>query len=243
MSILKFEKVSKKYPYEKEFLLKDISFELSAGESVGIVAEKQSGKSSIVKMIAGLTKPTDGKILLYGKPLDECDMSTCNVGAVFDDFALMKGKTVLKNICYPLKIRKTENFLQVAQTAVNNFNLNDVANVKAKKLTETDKLKTALARLSTRKLDLLIFDDIYRNIDRTDAIEYINRLIQKDAAVLFLSSQTIDLQNCKRVYVFANGSTVFCGSCGEAEEYIKESKCFDKYDINKDMQNLLQKNK
>ena len=238
MCILKFEGVSKKYPYEKEFLLKEISFEVSAGEKVGIVAEKQSGKSSIVKMVAGLTKPTDGKIFLYGKDIAECDMSACNVGIVFDDFALMKGKSVIKNISYPLKVRKVENYLQIAQTAVENFNLQKIAGVKAKKLSYENKLKTALARLSTRKPDLLIFDDVCRNIDRQTAIEYTDLIIQKDAAVLYLSAKVSDLQDCARVYVIANGTTVFCGNPAEAGNYINTSKCFDKFDVNADMENL-----
>lgn len=242
MGVLKFCGVSKKYPYEKEFLLTDLSFEVGEGERVGIAAEKQCGKTSVVKMIAGLTMPTDGKILLYGKPLEQTPPSDRGIGAVFDDFALMKGKTVRKNLEFPLKVRKAEDFRQKATAAAENFGLEDLLDVKAKKLSAEQKFLTALARLSAREINLLVLDDVLRNIDKNFAIQYIGRFLEgRNCGVLQLSSSVDDLAYCGRVYVVADGAVVFCGGYDEAKSFVETSRCFDKFGINDDMQKLSQR--
>lgn len=227
MCLLKFDKVSKRYPYEKCFLLSDVSFFVNAGEKVGIVADVQCGKTTIVKMLAGLTKPTRGEIYFFGRQSNQVEVRDRGLGVVFDDYALMKGKTALKNIEYPLKVRKDKNYREKALAAANKFGLENVLSLKAKKLSPQDKLKVALARLSTRKLSLLVLDGVMANKEAEGAIQYISA-IQSDA-VLMLESDIKALACCDRVYVLCDGATAFEGNYDAALDFVNKTRCFDKY--------------
>ena len=64
--MLRFERVSKIYPTGE--VLKDITWEIKSGDRVGLVGVNGAGKSTQLRMIAGIEEPTDGKILFQGSP-------------------------------------------------------------------------------------------------------------------------------------------------------------------------------
>ena len=241
MCILEFKNVSKKYPYVKQDLLFDVSFCVKKGQRVGIVAEKQCGKSSLIKMIAQLTKPTTGQILLDGRDIENLNLQNEKVGIIFDDFALIKGKSVLENVEFPLKARKQQNAKQIVAEQVEKFDLQDVSKTKAKNLDNLQKLKTALARLDSRKdLALVVFDDIFANIPRQDAIKYIDLFLQnRQTSILQTASDVDHLCDCDVVYVVAEGTLAFVGNFEQAKQYIEKTQCFDKFGINEQIEKIL----
>ncbi len=242
MCVLKFNNVSKQYPYVKDFLFKDLSFCVSKGQRVGIVAEKQCGKSSVVKIIAQLTKPTEGQVLLNGNDLFSVPFEQRGIGIVFDDFALINGKSVAKNIAFPLKVREEQNIKQIVLQQTKKFGLEKVEKTKAKKLSPLQKLQTALARLDSRKdLELVVLDDIFARVDKQSATHFLNLFLQdRNVGILQTSTEVDHLCECDVVYVVADGTIAFCGSFAEAKNYIDKTKCFDKFGINEDIKKILQ---
>lgn len=242
MCVLKFDNVAKKYPYVKDFLFKDVSFCVKKGQRVGIVAEKQCGKSSMVKMLAQLVKPTQGQILLDGKDLFSVPIEQRSIGIVFDDFALIKGKSVAKNIAFPLRVRHAENVENIVSEQIKKFDLNEVAGTKAKKLLPLQKLKTALARLDARKdIDLVVLDDIFAKTDKQSATFFVDLFLKdREVAILQTASEIDHLDECDVIYVIAEGTVAFCGTFADAKNYIQTTKCFDKFGINEDIKKILQ---
>ena len=242
MCILKFEKVSKQYPYVKDFLFFDVSFCVNKGQRVGLLAEKQCGKSSMVKIIAQLTKQTEGKVFINGKNNEEISLQNEGVGIIFDDFALIRGKSVAKNIVFPLKARKIKDAKQIALQQAQKFDLFDIKDTKIKKLDSLQKFKTALARLDSRKdLQLVVFDDIFANIQREQAIKYIDLFLRdRQVGILQTSSEIDHLCDCDVIYIVADGTVVFNGGFEDAKQYLQQSKCFDKFGINDDIKRILQ---
>ena len=196
MCLLRFDGVSKKYPYEKTFLLEDVSFKVEEGENVGIACDVQCGKTTIVKMLAGLTKPTGGEIIFRGSGLKEIE--------------------------FPMKVRKLPDYREKALEAAKKFGLETVLYTKAKKLSAEDRLSVALARLSVRKLSLLALDGVSVGAERLARLDF--------SASLRLSSDIAALDGCDRVYVIARGKTVFEGGFASAKEYIEQTRCFDKFE-------------
>lgn len=230
METLFFEKVRKKYPYEKYFLLDGITFSVKKGQKKGILCERQSGKSTIVKLAADLTKPTEGQILLDGKQLCEIEISKRNICVIFDDFALMN-KSVEKNLAYPLKVRKEKDIQNKVDFALKEFCLKEVKNFKPKKLSEGQKLAAVFARASLRNFDFVLFDDIFRHTGKSEAMALADKLLkEKNAGCLFFSSDANDLDFCDSVIVIADGKTLFEGEPSEAENFVKTTKCFNKYE-------------
>jgi putative spermidine/putrescine transport system ATP-binding protein len=82
-----------------------ISIELAAGEFLSFLGPSGSGKTTTLSMIAGLTEPSGGEILLRGKPLNPLAPYRRNIGVVFQNYALFPHMSVEKNVAFPLEMR------------------------------------------------------------------------------------------------------------------------------------------
>jgi len=94
-----FEGVS--FAYDRDPVLSDIDLAISAGEQVAILGPNGAGKSSLVSLLLGLYRPTTGRVLAGGVPLDELDMPSLRrgMGVVLQDPVIFPG-TVAENIAY-----------------------------------------------------------------------------------------------------------------------------------------------
>jgi ATP-binding cassette subfamily B protein len=86
---VRFENVSFTYPGATERAVRDVSFHLRPGQSLALVGENGSGKTTIIKLLARLYTPNAGRILLEGKDLAEWEVSRLRqrIGVIFQDFA------------------------------------------------------------------------------------------------------------------------------------------------------------
>ncbi len=84
----RFEGVGFRYPGSERWILRDLSFELRAGEALALVGENGAGKTTLVKLLARLYDPDEGRILLDGHDLRDYDLADvrANIGVIFQDF-------------------------------------------------------------------------------------------------------------------------------------------------------------
>ena len=84
----RFEGVGFRYPGSDRWVLRDLSFELKAGEALALVGENGAGKTTLVKLLARLYDPDEGRILLDGHDLREYALADvrANIGVIFQDF-------------------------------------------------------------------------------------------------------------------------------------------------------------
>lgn len=94
-----FSHVSFKYPGTQRYVLRDINFTLSPGETIALVGANGSGKSTIIKLICGLYKPTSGTVAISGVPAHQLSPSRRKslFSAVFQDF-LTYSVTIAENV-------------------------------------------------------------------------------------------------------------------------------------------------
>ncbi len=106
---IEFHNVSFRYPGTDRFVLKDLSFTITAGESAAIVGENGAGKTTLVKLLARFYDPTEGVILLDGKDLRDYDPKDLHrhIGVIFQDF-----------VRYDLSARENIGFGQVDRLQV-----------------------------------------------------------------------------------------------------------------------------
>src|SRR5947209_4505614 len=95
--------VSKKF--KNAVVLEDINFDMAEGESLVLLGASGSGKTTILRIIAGLDEPDTGSIILHGKDVTELPARERGVGVIFQSYALFPRMTVEKNIGYGLRIR------------------------------------------------------------------------------------------------------------------------------------------
>lgn len=174
--------------YTKEYYtLNDINLVVNKGEHVILHGEIESGKSSLIRVIAGLEKPTKGQVLINQTPLHEINFkSQFNLGYLSGFGAFFNGKTVRANLEYVLRIRgfsKTDS-KNLVNSAIMLNKLENLADVKIKILSEYDKLRVAIVRLSLRPLDLIVVDDIFEKCTKSEITklsEMVNTLISRNA--------------------------------------------------------------
>src|SRR3977135_1429705 len=91
--------------FKKSRVLEDITFDVAEGESLVLLGASGSGKTTILRIIAGLEQPDSGRVILHGKDVTDLPARERGVGVIFQAYALFPRMTVEKNIAYGLKIR------------------------------------------------------------------------------------------------------------------------------------------
>src|SRR5256714_14066714 len=91
--------------FKKSRVLEDVSFDVAEGESLVLLGASGSGKTTILRIIAGLEQPDSGRVILHGKDVTDLPARERGVGVIFQAYALFPRMTVEKNIGYGLKIR------------------------------------------------------------------------------------------------------------------------------------------
>src|SRR4029078_10115219 len=90
----------------KTSVLENISFDVAEGEALVLLGASGSGKTTILRIIAGLEQPYTGHIILHGRDVTELPARERGVGVIFQSYALFPKMTVEKNIGYGLRIRR-----------------------------------------------------------------------------------------------------------------------------------------
>jgi ABC-type Fe3+/spermidine/putrescine transport system ATPase subunit len=92
--------------FKKTTVLEDIDFDVAEGESLVLLGASGSGKTTILRIIAGLEEPDTGRIILHGRDVTELPARERGVGVIFQSYALFPRMTVEQNIGYGLRIRR-----------------------------------------------------------------------------------------------------------------------------------------
>src|SRR3954469_15332440 len=111
--MLKVERLTKTYKAAGGPLtvLRDVSFDLHAGDSLAIVGPSGSGKTTLLGLCAGLDRPTTGEVILAGESIGALDedaralVRNRHIGFVFQNFQLVPTLTALENVTVPLELR------------------------------------------------------------------------------------------------------------------------------------------
>lgn len=173
--------------YTKEyFTLNDINLKVERGQHLILLGEKESGKSSLIRILAGLEKPTKGEVLLLNKPISEVSFKTdLQMGYLSSFGAFFNHKSVRKNLNFVLQIRglKKEEITSQVNACILVNKLENIASLQVRNLSAYDKLRVAIARLSLRPLDFIVIDDVFENTSEEETkklAELVNELIAKN---------------------------------------------------------------
>lgn len=162
--------VYKRYTREY-YALSNITFEVKRGEILALVGPKDSGKTCIMRILAGIEKPDKGEVYIKNFPLDKIDYSLdVSMGYLPYKTIFFEKKTVYDNLKYVLEIRKTEKSLieEKINQAVIDFRLESIINTKVGKLTNYERYLVSIARLSFRKLEIVLIDNIFEELSNAE---------------------------------------------------------------------------
>ncbi len=168
---------------EKVNALRNISFNVLKGEVVLLSGENGSGKSTLLSIIAGIIRPTSGKITVCGEEIPKlpdhysAKLRRDKIGLIFQDFNLMDELNVSENVMLPLipgAMTAREASLRVEES----LKMMDLSHLKdrlGRNLSGGEKQRTAIARALVNKPELVLADEPTSQIDR----------MQKEAFILY----------------------------------------------------------
>ena len=181
--------------FTKEFdALHNINLEIKDGERVIFLGEADSGKTMLLRVLAKLENYKKGEIYVNGIDLKKISFKhDISVGFVPKSFVFLNKKTLKENFEYILKERKFDPAtinLKVL-TALKNFGIENIQNLKVKDLSPYQKALAELARVSMRKVDLYLIDDICAG------------LVPSEAHNIILKLKEMMAENISSTFVFA----------------------------------------
>jgi ABC-type Fe3+/spermidine/putrescine transport system ATPase subunit len=157
--------VSKRFG--KASVLENISFDVAEGEVLVLLGASGSGKTTILRIIAGLEMPYTGKVILHGKDVTELPARERGVGVIFQSYALFPKMTVEKNIGYGLRIRKRKR-REIRETVNELLSLVQLDEHRKKypsQLSGGQQQRVAIARTLAYKPEVLLFDEPFGALD------------------------------------------------------------------------------
>lgn len=171
--------VAKEYPTRGEPLvvLRDISFELSAGENVAILGPSGCGKSTLLHLIGTLDEPTSGTITLRSEnpfSMNEPQLAhfrNRNIGFVFQDHHLLPQLSVIENVLVPALAEgsPTNGQIERARDLIARVGLAERIEHRPAELSGGERQRVAAARALIHSPSLLLADEPTGSLDRTNA--------------------------------------------------------------------------
>src|SRR5437660_1759199 len=153
--------------FQKARVLEDVSFDVAEGESLVLLGASGSGKTTILRIIAGLEQPDTGKVSLHGKDVTDMPARERGVGVIFQAYALFPRMTVEKNIAYGLKIRRRPR-KERRETVDRLIKLVQLEAHRKKypwQLSGGQQQRVAIARTLAYKPQVLLFDEPFGALD------------------------------------------------------------------------------
>ena len=219
MSILSCESLTRTYPSggREITVLRDITFELEAGRILAITGPSGSGKSTLLGLLAGLDRPTSGRVLLDGRDLstltedERAALRAATVGFVFQSFHLIPTLTARENVQVPLELRGEEGGAR-ADELLQRVGLGDRGHHYPAQLSGGEQQRVAVARAFANRPKLLFADEPTGNLDAVNGqnvVELLSELNRELGTTVVLVTHEPDLAaRADRVLRLRDGAVV-----------------------------------
>ncbi len=148
-------------------VLADINFDVNEGETIVLLGASGSGKTTILRIIAGLETADSGSVILHGKDVTNLPARERGTGVIFQSYALFPKMTVEKNIAYGLRLRrKSKNEIkETVARLIRLVHLEDHVKKFPSQLSGGQQQRVAIARALAYNPEVLLFDEPFGALD------------------------------------------------------------------------------
>ncbi len=199
-------------------ILRGISLAVEGGETVALVGPSGSGKSSLLMVLAGLERPSRGRIVVAGCDLAGLDENALarlrrrRIGIVFQSFHLLPTMTALENVAIPLELAGDKAALARARAALGRVGLGHRLAHYPGQLSGGEQQRVAIARAFVAEPALLLADEPTGNLDGATGREVIDCLFEEQArlgsSLLLITHDAALAARCQRQLQLADGRIV-----------------------------------
>ncbi len=219
-TILSLENIEKSFDGEK--ILKNISLDIGRGEFITLLGSSGCGKTTTIRIIAGLETPDGGKVVLNGKDITALAPEKRDVNTVFQNYALFPHMNVEKNISYGLRLKKmSQNEIKnEVKNALSLVQLDGFEKRNPSQLSGGQKQRVAIARAVVNKPSVLLLDEPLGALDLMLRRQMQTELkkLQKALGITFIyitHDQEEALNMSSRIVVMRNGKIEQTGTPSE----------------------------
>ncbi|MDT5269769.1 MAG: sulfate/thiosulfate transport system ATP-binding protein [Acidobacteriota bacterium] len=148
-------------------VLEDVSFDVAEGEALVLLGASGSGKTTILRIIAGLERPDSGSVHLHGRDVSDLPARERGVGVIFQSYALFPRMTVEQNVGYGLRIRgrKRKERREKVESLLELVHLVDQRKKLPSQLSGGQQQRVAIARTLAYEPQMLLFDEPFGALD------------------------------------------------------------------------------
>lgn len=211
----RFEQVGFRYPEANAPALAEISLSVSAGETIALVGPSGAGKSTLVNLVIGFLRPTSGRLLLDGRPVDELDLRTYRrfLSVVPQETLLFDG-TVRENVTYGLADVSTDR----VERALHDANAWDFVQQlpdgwetrlgeRGARLSGGQKQRLAIARALIRDARVLILDEATSALDTESEAQIQQALerLMRNRTTFVVAHRMSTIRHAHRIVVMEAG--------------------------------------
>ena len=221
MKIIEIQNLSKSFFIKEKAknlkeieIFKNLNIDLEVGKSLAIVGPSGSGKSTLLTIIAGLDRPTSGKVIIDNTDLgvlNEKELTKFrqnNISIVFQDFHLFPHLTAIENIKLPLEIGGNKDCLETAQTILKQVGLSHRANHCPSQLSGGENQRVAIGRALITKPKILLADEPSGSLDTKtgeQVMDLLFNLVQSHKTNLILITHNAELASrCDQKFSFTH---------------------------------------
>ena len=193
---LKIDNVYKEYQGRngKTIALNGVSLDIKENEFICVVGPSGCGKSTLLNIIAGLLEPTSGTVSLDGKVIEGTGVER---GVVFQQYALCPWRTVLKNVMFPLEMKKVPKAEAeaIARKYIKSVGLEGFEKSFPKELSGGMKQRVAIARAYAANPEVLLLDEPFGALDAQTRVQLQTELLEtweKEKKTCFFITHDVD---------------------------------------------------
>jgi sulfate transport system ATP-binding protein len=203
----------------------NVSFCIPEGELMALLGPSGGGKTTVLRMIAGLEMPTSGDVLIRGQRVNDVSVQKRNIGFVFQNYALFKTMNVYKNIAFGLKIKKWKrgDIRDRIHELLKLFDLVGLEKRFPHQLSGGQRQRVAIARALAPKPSVLLLDEPFGAVDakiRQELREWLVTLHHElNVTTIFVThDQEEALEVANRILIFSRGHLEQVGTPREVYE-------------------------
>ena len=218
------ENLSKSFYNEKNEskILTDINLHIEQGECVILKGISGSGKTTLLSIVAGLDKPSNGKVLIDGDPISKLpdlfasELRAKKIGMIFQHFNLFEHLSVSENVTIPiipsgLTIKEISQNVERALKVANIYHKRSLV---ASRLSGGEKQRTAIARALVANPEIILCDEPTANLDKENSLHFIETIkeLHKMGKTIVIATHDPLFENLEfnnRIVPMVNGKIVY----------------------------------
>ncbi len=207
-------------------ILKDITLDVHKGESIGLTGPSGSGKSSLLMLLGGLERATNGRVSVLERDLGTMSEDQLarfrmrHVGVVFQSFHLVPTMTALENVATPLELSGRRDAFELARRELNAVGLDGRADHYPRQMSGGEQQRVAIARALAPEPDILLADEPTGNLDTENGEIVMDLLLglgEKHQSTLVLVTHAAELaRRCSRLIRLEDGRLAGGDTAGPA---------------------------